>query len=225
MKYEISGTTMQTVIVNLDAGESVYSEGGAMAWMSNNINMQSEMKGGLGAGLGRMVTGESLFLVNFTAEGNEGMVTFASDFPGKIIPLKLEEGQKMICQKDAFMVAEQSVKLKTFFRKKLGAGLVGGEGFILQEISGPGMFFASLDGEITEIELQQGEKMKVDTGCLAMFEPTVNFDIEMVKGVKNMLFGGEGLFFATVEGPGKVWLQSMPVSNLAKAVRRFIPSR
>ncbi len=221
MKYRVDGTTMQTVTVELADGESVYSESGAMAWMSDNIDMQSEMRGGMGAALGRMFTGESLFLVNFKSSG-KGVVTFASDFPGKIMPMQLKGGESIIAQKDAFLVAEQSVQLKTHFRKKFGAGLFGGEGFILQQISGPGTIFVALDGEITEMELKAGQKLKVDTGCVGMFEPSVKFDVEMMKGVKNMLFGGEGLFLATLEGPGKVWLQSMPVSNLAAAVSAHV---
>lgn len=223
MKYRIDGTTMQTVTLELDANESVYSESGSMAWMTDNLDMKSEMRGGVGAALGRMFSGESLFLVNYTAQGGKATITFASDFPGKILPLQLKQGQSVICQKDAFLLAEQTVQLKTHFRKKLGVGLFGGEGFILQEISGPGTVFVALDGEITEMTLKAGQKLKVDTGSLAMMEPGVKFDIEMLKGVKNILFGGEGLFLAVVEGPGKVWLQSMPVSNLASAVAAYIP--
>ncbi|MBM3229788.1 TIGR00266 family protein [Candidatus Parvarchaeota archaeon] len=223
MKSRINGTTMQTVSIELEAGESVYAESGAMAWMSDNIDMVSEMRGGLGAGIGRLFTGESLFLVNFTAQGNRGFVTFASDFPGKIMQFNLKQGESIICQKDAFLLAQQTVQLKTMFRKKLGVGLFGGEGFILQEISGPGTVFVALDGEITELVLKAGQRLKVDTGCIAMMEPSVKFDVQMQKGVKNMLFGGEGLFLATVDGPGKVWLQSMPVSNLAAAVAAYIP--
>ncbi|MBI5051626.1 TIGR00266 family protein [Candidatus Micrarchaeota archaeon] len=223
MKYRIDGTTMQTVTVELGENESVYSESGAMAWMSDNIEMQSEMKGGFGGAIGRVFSGESIFLVNFTSRGGEGVVTFASDFPGKILPMKIAMGQNLICQKDAFLFGEQSIKLKTHFRKKLGVGLFGGEGFILQEVSGEGTVFVALDGEISEMELKKGQRIKVDTGCLAMYEPSVKFEIEMVKGIKNILFGGEGLFLAILEGPGKVWLQSMPISNLAGAVAQYIP--
>jgi uncharacterized protein (TIGR00266 family) len=223
MKYRIDGTTMQTITVELEQAESVYSESGAMAWMSGNMEMKSEMRGGAGAAIGRLFSGESLFLVNFSSNGGKGFVTFAADFPGKILPLKLAAGQSMICQKDAFLVAEQTVQLKTHFRKKLGVGLFGGEGFILQEITGPGTVFVSLDGEITEMTLNAGQLLKVDTGSLAMMEPTVKFDVVMQKGIKNMLFGGEGLFLATIEGPGKVWLQSMPAANLAAVVARYVP--
>lgn len=222
MKFSIGGTVMQSVTVELSDGEGVFAESGSMAWMSDNIDMKSEMRGGVGGAIGRMFTGESLFIVNFTSSGS-GLVTFASDFPGKIFPIKLKGGETMIAQKDAFLFAEQSVTLKTHFRKKLGAGLFGGEGFIMQQLSGPGTAFVALDGEITEMELKAGQRLKVDTGCVGMFEPTVKFDIEMVKGIKNMLFGGEGMFLATLEGPGKVWLQSMPVSNLAAAVAAYIP--
>lgn len=225
MKFRIDGAVMQTVNVELEEGESVYSESGAMAWMSDNIEMKTEMKGGLMAGLGRMFSGESLFLTNFTAKGGRGFVVFNSEYPGKIIKLELKEGQEMICEKDAFLVAQQSVKLSPHFRKKLGAGLFGGEGFILQKLTGPGVAFVNFSGEITEIELKAGQKLKVDTGCIAMMEPTVKFDIVRVPGASNILFGGEGLFLATVEGPGKVWLQSMPISSLAAQIRRFIPTK
>ena len=225
MKFRIDGTVMQTVNIELEEGESVYSESGAMAWMSDNIEMKTEMKGGLMAGLGRIFSGESMFLTSFTAKGGKGFVVFNSEYPGKIIRLDLKEGQEMICEKDAFLVAQQSVKLSTHFTRKFRAGLFGGEGFILQKLTGPGVAFLNFSGEITEIELKAGQRLKVDTGCIAMMEPTVKFDIVRVPGVTNILFGGEGLFLATVEGPGKVWLQSMPISSLAAQIRRFIPTK
>ncbi len=213
---------MQTLTVELESGECVYSESGAMGWMSENIEMKSEMKGGIGSALGRVFSGESLFIVNYTATGSKGVVTFASDFPGKILEFDLAGGQKMICQKDSFFVAQMSVKLRTHFKKRLGVGLFGGEGFILQEIEGPGKVFVTLDGEITEMALEDGQILKVDPGSVAIMEPSVRFDIDIVKGVKNILFGGEGLFLATLKGPGKIWLQSMPIPNLAGAVSRYI---
>lgn len=225
MQYQIRGTTMQTVDVQLQQGETVYTESGGMAWMTGNIKMETGMKGGLMGAIGRGLAGESLFLVDYTCESGEGWVTFASEFPGKIVPLELGPGETMICQKDAFMCAEKSVTLEMHFRKRLGAGLFGGEGFILQKLTGPGTAFLELAGEITEYELQQGQELKVDTGHIAMYQPSVDFDIETVKGIKNILFGGEGLFLARLRGPGKVWLQSMPIVNLASKIARYIPSK
>jgi len=225
MKFRIDGTTMQTLNVELDAGESVYSESGSMGWMSENVEMETEMKGGLASGIGRMFSGESLFLTNFTAKDSKGFVVFNAECPGKILKLELKEGEEIICKKDSFMAAQQTVKLSTFFNRKFGAGLLGGEGFVLQKLTGPGIAFVNLGGEITETELADGQMLKVDTGCIAMMTPSIKFDIVRIPGVKNMLFGGEGLFLSTVEGPGKVWLQSMPVSSLAKAVSRYIPRK
>lgn len=225
MQYQIRGTVMQTVDMQLQPGETIYTESGGMAWMSENIEMETGMKGGLMGGLKRSLAGESMFLVDYTCQGGQGLITFCAETPGKIIPLELAAGQSVICQKDAFMCAEKSVQLEMHFRKKLGAGLFGGEGFILQKLTGPGTAFVELSGEITEYELQAGQALKVDTGHLAMYDPTVNFDIVTVKGIKNILFGGEGLFLARVAGPGKVWLQSMPISTLAAKIARYIPSK
>jgi uncharacterized protein (TIGR00266 family) len=223
MKSKIEGEMMQVLTLELDEGEQVYAESGAMAWMSGNMSMESNMRGGLGAGIGRMFTGESLFMVQFKSAGGKGIVSFAPSFPGKILQLDIAPGKEMICQKDSFLVAQESVELKVEFRKKLGVGLFGGEGFLLQRLSGKGAAFVEIDGEVFEMELKAGEKMKVDTGAIAMFEPTVKYEVEMVKGVKNMLFGGEGLFLATLEGPGKIWLQSMPASSVAQKILQYMP--
>ena len=224
MEYKIIGTTLQAVILELDPGETVYSESGGMAWMSSNIVMQTSGRGGgLGGVFKRAVSGESLFLVEFTSQGSKGYVAFASDFPGKIIPVNLGQGQQMIAQKQAFLCAEKTVGLDIQFRRRLGAGLFGGEGFILEKLTGPGVAFVCLDGEIMEYTLGQNEMLKVDTGHVAMYEPTVAFDIEMVKGVSNILFGGEGLFLATLRGPGRIWLQTMPSQSLAKAIMPYLP--
>ncbi|MFN3742195.1 MAG: TIGR00266 family protein [Anaerolineales bacterium] len=225
MEYKIIGTTLQAVILELDPGETVYSESGGMAWMSGNIRMQTGTRGGLGSMFKRALSGESLFLVEFTSEGGKGFVAFASDFPGKIIPVHLAAGQEMICQRQAFLCAEKTVGLDIHFRRKLGAGLFGGEGFILQKLSGPGVAFLCLDGEIVEYTLAAGEVLKVDTGHVGMYEPSVSFDIETVKGVTNVLFGGEGLFLAVLRGPGRVWLQTMPTQNLAKAILPHLPKQ
>jgi uncharacterized protein (TIGR00266 family) len=224
MEYKIIGSTLQAVIMELDPGETVYSESGGMAWMTSNIEMKTSGRGGgLGGALARAVSGESLFLVEYTSQRDKGIVAFASDFPGKIVPLHLGPGQEMICQKTAFLCAEKTAKLDIHFRKRLGAGLFGGEGFILQKITGPGVAFVCLDGEIVEYTLAPNQVMKVDTGHVAMYEPTVSFDVEMMKGFTNILFGGEGLFLATLRGPGRIWLQTMPTSNLAKAIMPYLP--
>ena len=224
MEYQIIGTTMQAVVLELDPGETVYSEGGGMSWMNGNIVMQTNTRGGgMGGILKRVVTGESLFLNEFTSQGGKGLVAFASDFPGKIVPVPLAEGQTMIVQRQAFLCAEKTVAMDVHFRKKLGAGFFGGEGFIMQKLTGPGVAFVALDGEIVEYTLAPGETMKVDTGHVGMYEPTVNLDIEMMKGFKNILLGGEGLFLTTLRGPGRIWLQTMPTMNLAQAIASYLP--
>jgi uncharacterized protein (TIGR00266 family) len=224
MEYQIIGTTLQAVILELDPGETVYSESGGMAWMSGNIAMQTSGRGGgLGGMFKRAVSGESMFLVEYTSQGGKGIVAFASDFPGKIVPVNLGPGQQMIAQKQAFLCAEKTVGMDIHFRKKLGAGFFGGEGFIMQKLTGPGVAFVCLDGEIMEYTLGPDQLLKVDTGHVAMYEPSVTFDIEMMKGFRNILFGGEGLFLATLRGPGRIWLQTMPTMNLAKAIAEYLP--
>jgi uncharacterized protein (TIGR00266 family) len=224
MEYKIIGTTLQAVILELDPGETVYSESGGMAWMTGNIAMKTSGRGGgIGGILKRAVSGESLFLVEFTSENGKGQVAFASDFPGKIVPISLTQGQTLIAQKSAFLCAEKTVGLDIHFRKRLGAGLFGGEGFIMQKLTGPGVAFVCLDGEIVEYTLEPNQVLKADTGHVAMYEPTVTFDVEMVKGFSNILFGGEGLFLATLRGPGRVWLQTMPTMNLAEAIAPYMP--
>ena len=227
--YQIVGTTLQAVILQVEPGQTVFSETGGMAWMSGNVVMNTNTGGGgglggmLGSMVKRAVSGESLFIVDYTVQGGRGLIAFASEFPGKIIPLNLAPGQQMVCQKDSFMVAEKSVTMDIHFRRKLGAGLFGGEGFILQRLTGPGLAFVELDGEVVEYTLEPGQVMKVDTGHVAMFEPTVQFDVEMVRGFRNVLFGGEGLFLATLRGPGRIWLQTMPIVNVAKKIAEYLP--
>lgn len=225
MEYKIHGTVMQTLDIQLRQGESIYTESGGMAWMSGDIEMRTNTKGGLLKGLGRTLAGESLFMTTYTCQSDWGLVTFTPEAPGKILDFALEAGRSLICQKDSFMCAQDTVKLEMHFRKKLGAGLFGGEGFILQKVTGPGTVFLEVAGEVREYDLKAGQVMKVDPGHLALYEPTVNYDITMVKGVANVLFGGEGLFLATLTGPGKVWLQSLPLSNLAQKLARYMPSK
>ena len=223
MEYKIKGTVMETVDVLLGTGETIYTESGGMAWMRGNIAMETNARGGVMSGLGRMLAGESLFLTSYTCQGKQALITFAPEVPGKILDMQLAAGQSLICQKDAFMCAENSVQLEMHFRKKLGAGLFGGEGFILQKVTGPGIAFLEIPGEVREYELKPGEVMKVDPGHIAMFEPTVEYDISRVKGFKNIFFAGEGLFLAQLKGPGKVWLQSLPLSNLAAKLYKYMP--
>jgi uncharacterized protein (TIGR00266 family) len=225
MEYRIDGEDMPSLEIKLKHNESVYTESGGMAWMFGNIDMKTEGSGGLGAMFGRALSGESMFLTTYTCEGSGGVIIFTPESPGAILPMELQSGESIIAQKDAFMVAEESVKLEMHFRKKLGTGLFGGEGFILQKLTGPGLVFVEIAGEVREYTLREGQTVKVDPGHIAMYEPTVNYDINRVKGVRNILFGGEGLFLATLTGPGKIWLQTMPLSNLAGAIRRYIPSK
>ncbi|MEF8788367.1 MAG: TIGR00266 family protein [Planctomycetota bacterium] len=218
MDYEIHGDVMQTVDVWLEEGETVFTESGGMAWMSPQMEMETSAKGGILKSLGRMFSRESFFLTSYTCTDGRGLVTFNSELPGTILPFDLAEGEELICQKDAFMCAEDGVDLSVHLRNKLGAGLFGGEGFIMQKLTGPGRAFIEIDGELTEYELKEGESLKVDPGHIGAIEPGVDMDISRVKGVKNIFFSGEGLFLATVTGPGKVWLQSMPLSNLARTI-------
>ena len=223
ISYRIDGTTLQVVTIQLQPGEVVYSESGGMSWMSANVEMKTHSGGGIGKMLKRAFSGESLFITDFFVNQGTGIVAFANEFPGKIIPFDLADGQSLIMQKDAFMVAEKSVDLDIHFRKKLGTGFFGGEGFIMQRATGPGLVFAELDGEVVEYNLQAGQVLKVDTGYVAMFEPSVKFDVTMVKGFRNIILGGEGLFLARLEGPGRVWLQTMPMTKLANKILQFVP--
>ena len=221
MRYEVKGNSLPVVICHLDSGEAMVSEGGAMGWMTSNIKMDTNMKGGLMGGLGRAFSGESVFLNTFTSQGGEGHVAFPSSFPGKIVDLQLSPGESIIAQKGAFLAGTSDVKLEIAFKKKLGAGFFGGEGFILQKITGPGQTFLEFDGHVEEYLLSAGETLLVDTGNVAMFESSVAYDIEMVKGIKNIFLGGEGLFLTKLTGPGKVYLQSMPIQNLAGQLSRY----
>jgi uncharacterized protein (TIGR00266 family) len=222
MRYDIHGTVMQSLDIYLARGESVYTESGGMAWMQGNISMETNTKGGLMKGLGRMLAGESLFMTTYTSKEDDGLVVFAPEAPGKVIPVSLAAGQSLICQKDAFMCAQSSVKLSMHLNKKLGAGLFGGEGFILQKVTGPGVVFFEIPGEVREYTLAAGESMRIDPGYIAMFEESVRYDIQRVKGLKNIFFSGEGLFLATLTGPGKIWLQTMPLSNLAGKLMKYM---
>ena len=222
MRFEIHGTVMQALDVYLNTGEAVFTESGGMAWMRGNMDMKTNARGGVLAGLGRALSGESFFMTTYTAKADNAMVAFTPEAPGKVLPFELQAGQALICQRDSFMCAQDSVTLSVHFRRKLGAGLFGGEGFILQKIEGPGVAFLEVPGEVREYTLAAGETMRIGPGHIALFEPSVNYNIEMVKGVSNILFGGEGLFLATLTGPGRIWLQTMPISNLAAKLSRYI---
>ncbi|MDR2005977.1 MAG: TIGR00266 family protein [Acidaminococcales bacterium] len=217
MKYQIVGGNLPAVLCTLEKGEEVYTQVGGMTWMDDVFKMSTNMEGGLLGGFARKMAGESLFLTTYAAQ-SEGEIAFASGFPGEIKALSLAGGESIICQKDAFLVAERSVTLAAHLKKKIGFGFFGGEGFVMQKITGPGLAFVEMDGSVTEYQLKPGQKMIVDPGHLAMCESTVDLDVQMVKGFKNMFFGGEGLFLTTITGPGKIWLQSMPFSGLAGKV-------
>jgi len=225
MQYQVSGEVFPIVEFQLMRGESVFTESGGMAWMSQGIKMTTNTRGGLMAGLGRALAGESLFMVSYGCEAESGSVVFTPEAPGRVLNMVLEPGQSLICQKDTFLCAEESVDLKIHFHKRLGAGLFGGEGFILQKVTGPGTAFFAIPGEVRERTLAPGEKLLIDPGHIAMFEPTVDYEINMVRGIKNVLFAGEGLFLATLTGPGKVWMETMPLANLAAKIARYIPSK
>lgn len=223
MKFEIKGGSFPVVICYLENGETMITERGSMCWMSPN--MQMETKGG---GLGKMFTkafsGESMFQNHYTARDGSGMIAFGSSFPGEIKVVQIAPGQDMILQKSAILAAESGVNLSVHFQKKIGAGLFGGEGFIMQRLSGTGTAFVEVDGDLMEYNLKPGQKLIVDTGNIAGFEPSVQMDIQAVPGAKNMLFGGEGIFNTVLTGPGRVWLQTMPIINVANAIRPYIPT-
>ena len=224
MEYTIEGGTLPVVICQLSSGEAMITERGSMSWMSPNMQMETTTGGGLGKALGRMFAGEALFQNRYTAQGGPGMIAFASSFPGSIRPFSIAPGREIILQKSGFLASESSVELSVFFQKKLGSGFFGGEGFIMQRLSGHGLAFAEFDGHVVEYDLAPGQSIVVDTGYLAAMDATCSMDIQVVPGVKNMFFGGEGVFNTVVTGPGKVYLQTMPISAVAGVIRPFIPT-
>lgn len=222
MNYEIKGGSFPVVICNLENGEKMITEKGSMVWMSPNMQMQTH-GGGLGRMFSKALTGESMFQNTYTANG-AGMIAFGSSFPGQIKAVTIAPGQEMIVQKSAFLASEAGVQLSLHFRKNLGAGLFGGEGFIMQRLSGNGIAFVEIDGSLIEYDLKPGQKIVVDTGNVAGFSVGVQMEIQQVPGVKNVLLGGEGLFNTVLTGPGRVWLQTMPISNVAASIRPYIPT-
>lgn len=215
---------MPVVICELAAGESMITEKGSMVWMSPNMEMQTSA-GGFGKAFGRMFSGESIFQNIYTARGGTGLIAFASSFPGSIKAIEITPERPVVVQKSAFLAAEQGVELSVFFQKKVGVGFFGGEGFIMQRLSGRGLAFVEIDGHAVEYDLRSGQQLIVDTGNLAMADPTCSIDIQSVKGAKNMLFGGEGLFHTVVTGPGRVTLQTMPLSSFANTVASALPHK
>lgn len=222
IRYEIEGGNLPVVVCYPENGQTLCTESGAMSWMSPNMQMATNTGGGLKKVFGRMLSGESIFMNEYTAVGGMGMIAFASSFPGSIIPYQVTEGNGIIVQKRGFLAMEKGLELSMYFQKKLGRGFFGGEGFIMQKITGNGMVFLEIDGYCKEYDLGVGESIIVDTGYLAAMTDTCTMDIQTVKGVKNMFFGGEGFFHTRVTGPGKVYIQSMPVINTAQALSPYL---
>lgn len=221
MQYRIIGEPLPVVECTLAAGESMQTEQGSMAWMTPNMQMQTNAGGSMGKAFGRMFSGESMFQNVYTAQGGQGMIAFASSFPGAIRAVQITPQTPVICQKRAFLASEMGVTLSVAFQKKLGAIFFGGEGFVMQRLDGQGMAFLEIDGYAVEYDLAPGQSMIIDTGNLAMMDATCTIDIQQVPGVKNVLFGGEGLFNTVVTGPGRIVLQTMPVTGLAAALSPF----
>ncbi len=221
MNYEIKGGSFPIVVCQLENGEKMITESGSMVWMTPNIKMETH-GGGFGKMLSKAFSGEKLFQNTYTANGN-GMITFGSSFPGQIKAIEISPGNEMIVQKSSFLASEAGVELSIHFNKRFSTGLFGGEGFIMQRLSGCGTAFVEIDGDLVEYELAAGQQLVVDTGNVAGFSSTVNMQIQQVPGLKNMLFGGEGIFNTLLTGPGKVWLQTMPIYNVARAIMPYIP--
>ena len=224
MRYTIIGQTVPAVECELNAGESMFTQSGGMIWQSQGIKMSTNARGGLGRSLGRMFTGESIFMANYTAEVPGAKIAFGSTVPGSLVPVNISQGG-LICQKGAFLCAEQTVDLKAVFTKKIMSGLFGGEGFILQQLFGQGMAFLEVDGDMVERTLAPGEILKVDTGNVVAFEPTVQYEVETVKGLGNIFLGGEGLFLTRLTGPGKIILQTQNFNDFAGKILSLAPKR
>ncbi|MBT3408246.1 TIGR00266 family protein [Candidatus Woesearchaeota archaeon] len=222
MIAKINGKLLQTVNFELHKNESIYAQTGSFSWMSDNIEMDTNAKGGFFKSLGRIFTGESFFLTTFRCTSSKGILTLSNRFPGKIIEINLKKGEELIIQKTAFLAATHGVELSLHFTKRFGAGLFGGEGFILQKVKGEGKIWLELSGEVSEIVLEKDQELKIDTSLIGIFEPSISYNVKFIKGFKNLLFGAEGLFFATLKGPGKMWLQSTTINNLAKELSRRI---
>lgn len=225
MKYEIKGGNLPAVVCQVEANESMITESGGLAWMSPNMKMETKATGGIGKAFGRAFASEHMFQCIYTAQGGPGMIAFSSSFPGEIRAVEITPQKSIIIQKSAFLASETSVELSTVFQKKLGVGFFSGEGFIMSKLSGHGTAFLEINGSVAEYILQPGEKIVCATGYLAAMSDTCTMDIVAVKGVKNVLFGGESFFNTQVTGPGKVWIQTMPIVRLAEALRPYLPSK
>ncbi len=225
MQYKIYGDNLEVVACRFGMNEIIYGEAGAMVYMSGNVTMNAEAKGGFFKGIKRKFSGESFFLTKFTVTGGEGIAAFAGNVPGRIKPLTVTPGKEYLLQKDSFLVAEDGVDLDIAFQKKLGGAFFGGEGFVLQKMSGNGTGFIHAAGDVIEKELGSDEMLKVSTGKVVAWESTVDYDIQRSGGVKSMMFSGEGLFVTTLRGPGKIWLQSMTLPQLAASLVPYLPQR
>lgn len=223
IKYEIEGGHLPVVICYPEAGQSLCTESGAMSWMSPNMQMDTNTGGGLKKAFGRLFSGESIFMNEYTALGGPGVIAFASSFPGSIIPYQVTPGNGIIVQKRGFLAMEKGLELSMYFQRKIGKGLFGGEGFIMQRIAGNGLVFLEIDGHCKQYELRAGQSIIIDTGYLAAMSETCTLDIETVKGAKNIFLGGEGLFHTRVTGPGRVYIQSMPAMKMAQSIQPYLP--
>ena len=224
IKYEIEGGSLPVLICYPEPGETLCTQSGAMSWMTPNISMATNSGGGFKKALGRLLAGESIFMNEYTSERGTGMIAFGAALPGKIIPFEITPGNGIIIQKNAFLAMEKGLDLSIHFQKRMGAGLFGGEGFVLQKITGEGLAFIEIDGYCKEYELREGESLVIDSGYLAAMSESCSMDIQSVKGIKNALFGGEGMFNTVVSGPGKVYVQSMPAVTLAQKLAPYIPT-
>ena len=224
MKYEIKGGNFPVLICELEANEAMITEGGGMSWMSPNMKMETTSNGGIGKVIGRMFSGERMFQTRYTSLGGNGMIAFASSFPGEIVPLELSAGREYICQKKAFVASTPGVELSVYLQKKIGSGLFGGEGFVMQKLTGNGIAFIEIDGSAIKYNLEAGQKLVVDTGHMVMMDASCKLEVETVKGAKNIIFGGAGLFNTVVTGPGEVVIQTMPIYSLAKSLIPYMPT-
>ncbi|MDO5332064.1 MAG: AIM24 family protein [Bacillota bacterium] len=225
MTYEIKGGNLPVVICQLEAGEAMTNDGGSMQWMSPNMVMTTEGGGSFGKAIGRLFSGEKIFRNVFTSEGQPGMIAFASSFPGDIVAVEVTPDKPVVFQKSAFLASTMGVQTEVFFNKKVGVGLFGGEGFIMQKAIGQGTIFLEIDGSSVTYDLEAGQKMLVDTSSLAIMDASCSIDIQTIKGAKNVLFGGEGLFLTVLTGPGKITLQTMPLAEFAQRIAPFMPQQ
>ncbi|MDE7093663.1 MAG: TIGR00266 family protein [Oscillospiraceae bacterium] len=225
MNYEIQGNPYPVAVIKLENGESVVCQRGAMTWMTPNMVMQTTGGGSIGRMFSRAISGESMFQNIYTAQGGEGLIAFGSSVPGEIMPIEITPNQTIIAQKSAFLASSQSINYELFFQKKISTGFFGGEGFIMQRFFGSGMLFLEIDGSVISYTLEPNQSLLIDTGYLAAMDSTCSIEVEAVKGVGNALLGGEGFFNTKVTGPGRVWLQTMPIAQMASSIGRYIPSK